>query len=54
VLDHLQDIETLPIDLTNRRISFRERVQLALPDPSLTPVRLNAVEADLRIGERNR
>jgi YbbR domain-containing protein len=54
VLDNLQEIETLPIDLTNRRISFRERVQLALPDPNLSLVRLNAVEADLRIAESNK
>jgi len=50
----MTEIETLPIDLTGRRISFRERVQLALPDPNVTLVKRNAVEADLRIAEASR
>jgi YbbR domain-containing protein len=50
----LAGIETLPIDLSWRRVSFRERVHLALPHPSLTVVSQPWVEADVRIAEATR
>ena len=50
VLDGLNSVATLPIDLTNRRTSFRERVDLAAP-PSVSEVSLRRwVEVDVRIG----
>lgn len=54
LLNDITTVETLPIDLSGRRVSFRERVHLALPDPSVTTVKQSWIEADLRIGEANR
>ena len=54
LLDTMRSIETLPIDLTARRVSFREWVHLALPDPSLKTVKQSWIEADVRIGEVSR
>src|SRR5258706_3541844 len=51
LLDAMDAIETLPIDLTGRRISFRERVDLAPSDPSIAPTQRRWVEADVRVGE---
>jgi YbbR domain-containing protein len=54
LLDTVRELETLPIDLNGRRVSFREWVHLALPDPALTPVKQPWIEADVRITETNR
>lgn len=51
LLDGLTTIETLPIDLTGRRVSFRERVDLTSADPSVVPLRRRWIEVDVRIGE---
>jgi YbbR domain-containing protein len=50
LLDSLSGAATLPIDLTGRRTSFRERVELSpLPFPS-APSQRQWVEMDVRIG----
>ncbi len=54
LLEPLTSIETLPIDLTGRRISFRERVDLAPPDPNIMLLNYSRVEADVRIRETPR
>ena len=51
LLDEMKTLETLPIDVTGRRSSFRERVDLALPDPSVLPTKRRWVEVDVRIAE---
>jgi YbbR domain-containing protein len=50
-LERLSTINTLPIDVAGRRTSFRERVELAMNDPSITLNGQRWVEADVRIAE---
>ena len=54
LVESLAVVETLPIDLTDRRVSFHERVDLALPDTDLVPINHARVEADVRIREITR
>ncbi|MBM3859811.1 MAG: YbbR-like domain-containing protein [Verrucomicrobia bacterium] len=54
VLTSLRAIETLPVDLTDRRISFRERVDLVPPDTRIALVSHARADADVRIREVNR
>ena len=50
-LEKLSGIETLPIDLTGRRASFREWVELASQDPNAGPKDRRWVEVDVRMAE---
>ena len=50
-LDKLSGIETLPVDLTGRRASFREWVELAPLDPNAGPKDRRWVEVDVRLAE---
>jgi len=50
-LDKLSGIETLPVDLTGRRASFREWVELAPLEPSAGPKDRRWVEVDVRLAE---
>ena len=50
-LDKLSGIETLPVDLTGRRASFREWVELAPLDPNTGPKDRRWVDVDVRMGE---
>ena len=50
-LDRLSGIETLPVDLTGRRASFREWVELAPLDPNAGPKDRRWVEVDVRLAE---
>jgi len=54
VVESLKSIETLPVDLTDRRVSFRERVDLALSDSGITPISHARVDVDVRIREITR
>lgn len=49
-LEPLKFIETLPIDLTGRRVSFRERVGLAPSESGIASLR-QWVEAEMRVME---
>jgi YbbR domain-containing protein len=51
LLDKLTAMDTLPIDVTGRRTSFREWVDLALTDPNIAPTQRRWVEVDVRIAE---
>ena len=51
LLDKLTAIDTLPIDVTGRRTSFREWADLALTDPNIVPTQKRWVEVDVRIAE---
>ena len=53
LVESLAVVETLPIDLTDRRVSFHERVDLVLPDADLVSNHAR-VEADVRIREITR
>ena len=50
-LEKLSGIETLPVDLTGRRASFREWVELAPLDPNAGPKDRRWVEVDVRMAE---
>jgi YbbR domain-containing protein len=50
-LDKLSGIETLPVDLTGRRASFREWVELAPLEPNAGPKDRRWVEVDVRLAE---
>ena len=50
-LDKLVGIETLPVDLTGRRASFREWVELAPLEPNAGPKDRRWVEVDVRLAE---
>ena len=54
LVDAMPNIETLPIDLSGRRVSFREWVHLALPDPNVKLMKQSWIEADVRINESPR
>ena len=54
LVDAMTNIETLPIDLSGRRVSFREWVHLALPDPNVKLLKQSWIEADVRINENPR
>jgi len=54
ILGSLRHVETLPVDLTDRRISFRQRVDLAPSDPRVILLSHTSVEVDIRIREPNR
>jgi YbbR domain-containing protein len=49
--DKLSGIETLPIDLTGRRASFREWVELISLEPNAGPKDRRWVEVDVRMAE---
>jgi YbbR domain-containing protein len=51
VLETVVTLETLPVVLTGRRSSFRERIEVALPDPSVVLPQRRWVEVDVRLGE---
>jgi YbbR domain-containing protein len=46
-------VETLPVDLTGRRASFREWVELQSFDPNAGPKERRWVEVDVRLAETN-
>jgi len=50
-LDKLSGIETLPVDLTGRRASFREWVEIAPLEPNTGPKDRRWVEVDVRLAE---
>ncbi len=50
VLDSMKAVPTLPIDLTGRRTSFRERVELAPLEYPYSAAQRHWVEVDVRIG----
>jgi|GEM_PF-2758296 YbbR domain-containing protein len=54
VIDSLAAVETVPVDLTERRISFRERVDLVLSNPDVSLVSPARVDVDVRIREITR
>jgi YbbR domain-containing protein len=51
ILDSASIVSTLPIDVTGRRTSFREQVDLAPLESNVIPLQRRGVEADVRIVE---